>query len=74
MLSEDALAALRAAGRRDEVDGLLAARRAGSTPLRSVRVPDEVWQAAKARAEAEGTTVSAVIVAAVRKYARGWKP
>lgn len=37
-------------------------------PLRSVRVPDEVWQHAKACAEAEGTSVSAYIVKALKRW------
>jgi hypothetical protein len=41
----------------------------GVTPRRNLRVPDDVWDAAKAKAAAEGTTVSAVIVAALREYA-----
>lgn len=42
------------------------------TPLRNVRVPDEVWQAAQAKAERDGTSVSAVALAALRRYvARG---
>lgn len=41
------------------------------TPLRNVRVPEDVWQAAMARAESEGTSVSAVVVAALRRYAKG---
>lgn len=40
------------------------------TPIRSVRVPDAVWQAAQVRAEAEDTTVSAVVVAALKKYGK----
>lgn len=40
------------------------------TPPRSVRVPDEVWAAATARAASEGTTVTAVILAALIKYGR----
>lgn len=40
------------------------------TPLRSVRVPDEVWEAAKAEAERRGETVSGVIVRYLRRYAR----
>lgn len=40
------------------------------TPLRSVRVADPVWSAAQARAAADGTTVSAVIVAALQAYAQ----
>ena len=39
-----------------------------TTPLRSVRVPDDVWGAAKAKAEAEGRTVSDVLVGALRRY------
>lgn len=31
------------------------------TPLRNVRVPDELWQAAMARAAKENTTLSALI-------------
>lgn len=38
------------------------------TPMRNFRVHDEVWHAAKARAAAEGTTVTAVIVAALEAY------
>lgn len=45
-----------------------------ATPPRSVRVPDVVWQAASARAKAEGTTVTAVILAALTRYAKGYKP
>ncbi len=41
------------------------------TPPRSVRVPDAVWQAARDRAEAEGTTVTAVILRALTRYAKG---
>jgi hypothetical protein len=40
------------------------------TPLRSIRIPDEVWHAAKAKAEKEGTTVSAVVVAALTRFTR----
>lgn len=42
-----------------------------STPPRSVRVPDHIWQAATARAKAEGTTVTAIVVAALTKYGKG---
>ena len=38
------------------------------TPLRSVRVADDVWQAAKAAAEANGETVTDVIVRALLAY------
>lgn len=40
------------------------------TPQRSVRVPDEVWQAAKERAEAEGRTLSDVVREALAAYAK----
>ena len=39
-----------------------------ATMPRNVRVPDEVWFAALAKARAEGTTLSAVVIAALRKY------
>jgi hypothetical protein len=35
---------------------------------RNVRIPDDVWFAALAKARAEGTTLTAVILAALRKY------
>lgn len=38
------------------------------TPLRNVRVSDELWDAAKRKAEAEGTTLTAVIVRALEQY------
>ena len=38
------------------------------TPIRNMRIPDAVWQAARDKAEAEGTTVTAVVVAALRRY------
>jgi hypothetical protein len=41
------------------------------TPLRTVKVPEDVWQAAKDRAAAEGVTVSAVIVYALRRFGAG---
>ena len=40
------------------------------TPLRNLRVPDELWDAVRAKAEAEGTTVTAVIIAALQRYLR----
>jgi len=45
-----------------------------NTPPRSVRVPDPIWEKATARARAEGTTVTAVILAALTRYAKGYKP
>ena len=44
--------------------------RRGETPRRSIRVDDEVWNAAKAKADAEGRSVTDVIVAALRRYIR----
>lgn len=41
------------------------------TPLRNVRVPKDVWEAAQARAKAEGTNVSAVVQHALRRYGEG---
>lgn len=38
------------------------------TRLRNVRVPDEVWQAAKERAEENGETVSDVVRRALEEY------
>lgn len=40
------------------------------TPLRSFRVPDEVWQAALRRAQREGTTLTAVLVEHLEDYGR----
>lgn len=39
-----------------------------TNPIRAVRVPDDLWRAARQRAESESTTVTAVIVAALRRY------
>ena len=44
----------------------------GNTPLRAMRIADDIWQAARKRASAEGTTVTAVVVAFLRRY--GAKP
>jgi ribosomal protein L14 len=41
-----------------------------STPIRTVRVPDDVWQAAQDRAAKKGETVSAVIVRALKRYGK----
>jgi len=38
------------------------------TPLRAVRVPNEVWDAAVTKARDEGTTVTAVVLVALRAY------
>jgi predicted HicB family RNase H-like nuclease len=39
-----------------------------NTMPRSLRIPEDVWRAAVAKAKDEGTTVTAVVVAALRKY------
>ena len=38
------------------------------TPMRTVRVSDELWDAVRVKAQAADVTVSAVIVAALREY------
>jgi hypothetical protein len=38
------------------------------TMPRSLRIPEDVWLAAVAKAKDEGTTVTAVVVAALRRY------
>ena len=44
------------------------------TPQRTVRVPDDEWDAAKAAAERQGETVTDVIRRALRSYAKRHKP
>jgi len=39
-----------------------------NTPHRTVRIPDDLWQAAQARAAAEGMTMTEVLTAALRRY------
>lgn len=38
------------------------------TPIRTVRVSDELWKAAQERAAERGETVSAVVVRALERY------
>ena len=40
----------------------------GKTPLRNIRVPAHIWNAAMAKARAEGRTLTEVIVAYLRRY------
>lgn len=40
------------------------------TPLRALRVSDELWAAAQAKAALEGRTVTDVITAALTRYVR----
>jgi hypothetical protein len=41
------------------------------TPLRSLRIPDDVWSPALARARREGTTLTAVVIRFLTRYGRG---
>lgn len=41
-----------------------------ATPTRTVRVPDELWQAAMRVAHDRGETVTAVIIRALVRYVR----
>jgi plasmid stability protein len=40
------------------------------TPLRAIRVPDDLWRAAQAKAAEHGESVSEVIRKCLRRYAR----
>lgn len=40
------------------------------TVLRTLRVDPDLWQAAKDKADAEGSTVTAVLTAALARYVR----
>jgi hypothetical protein len=40
----------------------------GKTPNRNLRVPDAIWDAALAKAHAEGRTLTDVITAYLRRY------
>lgn len=40
------------------------------TPVRSFRVPDEIWQAALRRAQREGTTLTTLLVETLEEYGR----
>lgn len=45
-----------------------------ATPLRNVRVPDDLWNAAKEAAESQGVDLSEVIRAALRRYVMRHRP
>jgi hypothetical protein len=49
-------------------DGNVARPATGKTPLRNLRVPDELWQAALAKAHADERTLTDVILAYLRRY------
>lgn len=46
----------------------------GKTPVRNVRVPDGLWNAAKAKAAEEGRTITDVIVSALHRYVSARTP
>lgn len=41
---------------------------APKTPHRTVRVPDDLWQAAQERAAQEGQTMTEVVIGCLRRY------
>lgn len=41
-----------------------------ATPHRTVRVPDELWEAVQEKAAAEGLTVTDVIIKALERFLR----
>lgn len=41
-----------------------------ATPGRSIRIPDELWEALRARADERGETVTDVILRAIRTHLR----
>lgn len=38
------------------------------TVIRSIRIPDDIWEPAQARAAADGTTVTAVVITHLKTY------
>lgn len=40
------------------------------TPMRSVRIPDDIWEAAKAKAAERGDSMTDVIRQALERYAK----
>lgn len=42
------------------------------TPVRTVRIPDELWEALRIRADERGETVTDVILRALRLYVRDY--
>lgn len=40
----------------------------GKTPHKSMRIPDGVWQAAKAKAAGEGRTITDVVTELLQRY------
>lgn len=40
----------------------------GTTPVRNLRSPDEIWEVALANAKSEGRTITEVINACLKRY------
>lgn len=40
------------------------------TTPRAIRIPDDLWAAALEKAQAEGTTVTAVVLRALQRYVK----
>jgi hypothetical protein len=40
----------------------------GKTPVRNLRVPEDIWRAAQEKAKAEGRTLTDVLVAYLKRY------
>jgi hypothetical protein len=57
-----------AAGAAGAVDRLPAMPNKPKTPVRGLRVDEDLWRAAQDKAEAEGRTMTAVIVAYLKRY------
>jgi hypothetical protein len=45
----------------------------GQTPQRSIRIPNNIWEALERIANEQATTPSAVVVTALRNYVRNQK-
>lgn len=41
-----------------------------ATPRRTIRVPDELWEAVKRKAADEGETITEVVIRALTRYVR----
>jgi LDH2 family malate/lactate/ureidoglycolate dehydrogenase len=41
-----------------------------ATPTHSIRIPDEIWDAAVKKAADEGTTVTEVVLKALKRFLR----
>lgn len=44
-----------------------------ATPNRTIRIPDEVWEALRARADERGETITDVVLRALRAYLREYE-